>query len=97
MCEEYKNELTEYLTMLIQENQKRKTAKLEELAAALPGPPGRGGMGGGQRDGARTLSWGEYARACGSVCVYARTAAFFLTISHQQFPTVDSVKPRYPN
>jgi len=47
MCEEYKNELTEYLTMLIQENQKRKTAKLEELAAALPGPPGRGGMGGG--------------------------------------------------
>eukprot|EP00667_Euglena_gracilis_P020392 EG_transcript_22079 len=35
MCEEYKNELTEYLTLLIQENQKQKTAKLEELSAAL--------------------------------------------------------------
>lgn len=51
MCEEYKNELTEYLTMLIQENQKRKTAKLEELAAALPGPPGRGGGGGEGAEG----------------------------------------------
>ena len=35
MCEEFKTELTEYLTMLIQENQKKKSAKLEELSATL--------------------------------------------------------------
>eukprot|EP01001_Neometanema_parovale_P001044 NODE_1117_length_1884_cov_52.050539_g985_i1.p1 GENE.NODE_1117_length_1884_cov_52.050539_g985_i1~~NODE_1117_length_1884_cov_52.050539_g985_i1.p1 ORF type:complete len:573 (+),score=118.12 NODE_1117_length_1884_cov_52.050539_g985_i1:61-1779(+) len=37
MFEAYKVELTEYLCMLVQENQRRKTEKLEELSAKLSG------------------------------------------------------------